>query len=285
MQGQYRMRDTILLSLACLGGAILAVPLPLVGLPMIAAALAGLVYMERMIAAVAISVLSSAVVGLILTTTELLAIIPAITAILLAIVALRRHDPYAVIVCLAPVLAGSFAARDLVIPWLAGQVYTELARETLAVAAEAFVAAIPVVLAILWAARRAGVKLKGSPGIANLDFSPHMLWPLVLALALGASGRIWNIGDGMWTDLGFGLLLATKVILFLQGFAVVAFFLKPMNIGRRVLFFVGVLAFIIDGPTWIVSIVGLLDFWLNFRKLNREGASDSQSSEALNNSL
>lgn len=285
MQGQYRMRDTILLSLACLGGAILAAPLPLVGLPMIAAAFAGLVYMERMIAAVVISVLSSAVVGLILTTTELLAIIPAITAILLAIVALRRHDPYAVIVCLAPVLAVSFAARDLVIPWLAGQVYTELARETLAVAAEAFVAAIPVVLAILWAARRAGVKLKGSPGIANLDFSPHMLWPLVLALALGASGRIWNIGDGMWTDLGFGLLLATKVILFLQGFAVVAFFLKPMNIGRRVLFFVGVLAFIIDGPTWIVSIVGLLDFWLNFRKLNREDASDSQSSEALNNSL
>lgn len=279
------MRDTILLSLACLGGAILAAPLPLVGLPMIAAAFAGLVYMERMIAAVVISVLSSAVVGLILTATELLAIIPAITAILLAIVALRRHDPYAVIVCLAPVLAVSFAARDLVIPWLAGQVYTELARETLAVAAEAFVAAIPVVLAILWAARRAGVKLKGSPGIANLDFSPHMLWPLVLALALGASGRIWNIGDGMWTDLGFGLLLAAKVILFLQGFAVVAFFLKPMNIGRRGLFFVGVLAFIIDGPTWIVSIAGLLDFWLNFRKLNREDASDSQSSEALNNSL
>jgi len=285
MQGQYRMRDTILLSLACLGGAILAAPLPLVGLPMIAAAFAGLVYMERMIAAVVISVLSSAVVGLILTTTELLAIIPAITAILLAIVALRRHDPYAVIVCLAPVLAVSFAARDLVIPWLAGQVYTELARETLAVAAEAFVAAIPVVLAILWAARRAGVQLKGSPGIANLDFSPHMLWPLVLALALGAAGRIWNIGDGMLADLGLGLLLATKVILFLQGFAVVAFFLKPMNIGRRGLFFVGVLAFIIDGPTWIVSIAGLLDFWLNFRKLNREDASDSQSSEALNNSL
>jgi len=285
MQGQYRMRDTILLSLACLGGAILAAPLPLIGLPMIAAAFAGLVYMERMIAAVVISVLSSAVVGLILTTTELLAIIPAITAILIAIVALRRHDPYAVIVCLAPVLAVSFVARDLVIPWLAGQVYTELARETLAAAAEAFVAAIPVVLAILWAARRAGVKLKGSPGIANLDFSPHMLWPLVLALALGASGRILNIGDGMLTDLGFGLLLATKVILFLQGFAVVAFFLKPMNIGRRGLFFVGVMAFIIDGPTWIVSIAGLLDFWLNFRKLNREDASGSQSSEALNNSL
>jgi len=314
MQGQYRVRDTILLSLACLGGAILAVPLPFVGLPMVAAALAGLIYTGQMIAAIVLATLSSALVGS-MGAASAFAIVPAMTALLFAVVALRRQDPYVVVVWLASVLAISFAARDLAFAWLAGQTYGEFIAEMTTVTTEALaaagvqglvaadaadimtrfapvgylmtgvVSAIPVVLAISWAARRTGVQLKGSPGIANLDFSPHVLWPLVLAVALGAAGRIWNVGDGMLTDLGWNLLLATKFILFVQGFAVVAFFLKPMNIGRGGLFFVGVLAFIIDGPTWIVSIAGLLDFWLNFRKLNREGTSDSQSKEASNNSL
>jgi len=314
MQSRHRISDTILLSLACLGGAVLAVPFPFVGLPLSAAALSGLIYTGRIIAAVILATLSSALVGS-MVATSVFAIVPAMAALLFAIVALRRHDPYVVTVWLAPVLAISFAARDLAIAWLAGQTYGEFITEMMAVTTEALatagfqgvfpadavdimirfapigylltgvVSAIPVVVAISWAASRTGVQLKGSSGIENLDFSPHVLWPLVFAITLGAAGRIWDIGDGMLTDVGWNLLLATKFILFLQGFAVAAFFLKPMRIGRGGLFFVGVLAFIIDGPTWIVSIAGLLDFWFNFRKLSREGASGSQSTGASNNRL
>lgn len=305
MQSRYRVSTTILLSLACLGGAVLAVPLPFVGLPLSAAALSGLIYSGRIIEAVMLATLSSALVGS-MRATDVFTIVPAMTALLFATVALRRHDPYVVTVWLAPVLAISFAARDLALAWLAGQTYGEFVTEMTAVTAETLtaagfqgvvaadavdimirfapigylvtgiVSAIPVVAAISWAARRTGVQLKGSSGIGNLDFSPHMLWPLVFAIALGAAGRIWDIGDGVLTDVGWNLLLAIKFILFMQGFAVVAFFLRPMRIGRGGLFFIGVLAFIIDGPTWIVSIAGLLDFWLNFRKLSREGVPGSQ---------
>jgi uncharacterized protein YybS (DUF2232 family) len=69
-------------------------------------------------------------------------------------------------------------------------------------------------------------------------------------------------------------LLAAKIVLFVQGFAVISALLKVAKVGRVGLVGAGILALMIDGPTWIVSITGLLDFWINFRKLARDGAEE-----------
>jgi len=309
MHRERKSRADMLLFLSCLGGAILAIPFPYVGLPLSAAALAGLVYKERQTSAAVAAVMSSAAVGF-LSVSGAAMLSVALAATLFAIMALRRHDGPSVALVYVPVLAGALALRDFSTAWVSGQTLTEYydngleaARTMLAtlgaddlVTAEAIeaittfaplgyvltalVAAVPTLLVILWVGRRIGAPVVRAPRVDMLDFSPHVLWPLILALGAGAAAQIWGeFGDPL-EAVALNLLLTVRIVLFVQGFAVIAAWLRRANIGRPGLILLGSLALLIDGPTWAVSVIGLLDFWINFRKLNRDGVDGSEPVQA-----
>lgn len=296
-------RDTVLLSLACAGGAVIVPIAPFFGLPVCAAALAGLIYRGLPVASAVAAGLSIALVAAI-RPTETLVLVPALVAIMFAAITMRRHDVITVAAWFVPVLALALAARELGTAWLSGLTMREYFAEVIAEAAAllaaagagdifaadavdtmlrfapagylltALLAAVPTLAAIAWSARRAGVELRRSPRIDMLDLSPHVLWLLFVGVGAGAAARVWGGPEGAFATVSLNFLLAAKIVLFVQGFAVIAALLKVAKVGRVGLIGAGILALMIDGPTWIVSITGLLDFWINFRKLARDGAEE-----------
>ncbi|MDP2401851.1 MAG: DUF2232 domain-containing protein [Actinomycetota bacterium] len=294
-------RDTVLLALACAGGAVIAPIAPFFGLPICAAALAGLIYRGLPVAAAVVAGASIALVVAI-RPTEALVLVPALVGVMLAALAMRRYDVMTVAAWFVPLLAFALAARELGAAWLSGltlrEYFTDVIEEAAALlsaagAGDVFAAdavdmmlrlapagylftalltAVPTLAAIMWSARKADVELSRSPRIDMLDLSPHVLWLLFVGVGAGAAARIWGGPDGAFATVSLNFLLAAKVVLFVQGFAVISALLKTAKVGRIGLIGAGIIALLIDGPTWIVSITGLLDFWINFRKLARDGA-------------
>ncbi len=302
-------RDAVLLSLACVGGALLAPLVPFLGLPVCAAALAGLLYRGHPVTATIAAGVAVAAAGAI-RPSEVLMVAPALVAVLFATMALRRTDVITIAAWFVPVLALSLAAREIGAAWLSGLTVREYFAEALAQVTAllatrgieglfakdavdtmlrlapagylltALITAAPTLAAIVWAARRAGADVRRAARIDMLDLSPHVLWILVVGVGAAAAGRVWGGPEDVFTSASLNLLLVAKIALFVQGFAVVAAMLRAANVGRVGLIGAAILAFLIDGPTWIVSIAGLLDFWINFRKLGRDGTEGPRAAES-----
>jgi hypothetical protein len=132
--------------------------------------------------------------------------------------------------------------------------------------------AVLVIAAITWAARRVGRPLD-VPSLGAVDLTPHVLWPLVL----GIFGLAASHASFAWASLagivGLNLVLCAHALLFVQGLSVSAGLLSRSRVGRggRILALAALAA--LDAFTFVVSFAGLLDFWVNFRKLPREGAA------------
>jgi hypothetical protein len=297
-------RDGILLTLACVFGALIAPVLPVVGFPVCGAALAGLVYRSRLALAVIATIVALAVTAAVWWT-DVLVVGPALIAVVFAASRLGRSGTVNVAVALVPVFALGFAASELARAWMMDlsvrdyltQAVEQLDAVLVAGGAAgslpgteelvdtmirfmgagylvmAVVTVVPTLAAIVWAARRSGVELKRAPALDALDLSPHVLWTLVGALAFMAAGRLLGNGEGWVSSAGLNLLIAAKIVLFAQGLGVLAAGLKAAEVGRLGRTLAYAVAVVLEGPMWIVSIVGLLDFWVNFRKLARETPS------------
>ncbi len=298
-----------MLSLSCLGGAILAIPAPFIGLPLSAAALSGLIYRGRSIVATTVTVFCVVVMGLIMPPSAVMVAV-ALGSTFVAIGALRRYHVYTVALLYVPTIAFALASRDLAVAWLSGltvsehfQLSMDVAREVVPAAASqevfgaevinqmiqvlpalylltAAVSVIPTLFVVRWVARRAKMQLAETPSIDRLDLSPHVLWPLVIAVAVGAAGQLWAEMANPLETVALNLLFAVRMVLFIQGFAVIAALAKRLGATKTSKVLVVILALLAEGPFLLVSILGFLDFWLNFRKLNRDGVEGPGTEQA-----
>lgn len=299
------IRETALLTAACAAGAVVAPALPMVGLPLCALALGALVFRGRVFSVIT-SVLAAALIAGMFRSVDALAIGFACMAIALAARRLRTADPYAVGLIMAPVLGAAFAAAEFLWARMQGMTITEyltdaareasvllgttgsvggvavdeLAQTMVRFAPAVYlllgvVAAVPVMVALVWAARRVGVSIHPVPRLAEVDLTPHVLWVLIVAIAAMAAGRVWGGEQGLIWAVGANLLMVVRVAMTVQGLAVIAAALGSMGAAGPVFGLGIVLALLIDSATWMVSLVGLLDFWVNFRKLDR-GLSPTQ---------
>ena len=306
------MRDTSLLSAAVVLGVVVSMALSPVGLPLAAMGIAGLTYRGRAVVAAVSSAIGVAGVA-ILEPTSVIFVAPALVAVFLAVVMLVRVDAQWVGAMLTFVIGAAAAARDFVFYRASGSSITaELAQEINRWVAQnaqsaagaggeravretanmllslipmmyfftGLITAVVVIIGIRWAANRSDRTVK-VPTLSHLDLTPHVLWPFIFGLfALAASyGPVAN--PTLWRTVGLNLVLCVRALFALQGFGVAAGVLDRtrVGLGGRILALAALA--VIDVFTLAVSFIGLIDFWVNFRRLPRDGATPSSPAAAV----
>lgn len=123
--------------------------------------------------------------------------------------------------------------------------------------------------------RRLGVMLRGVPPLAEFDLDPRVVWALIGALVSMAVDKFthgWR--GGLLGVVGENLLLTMRWVLFAQGVAVFAGLYERVKMSKAGRAFGYATLAITEAILPLVSLTGLVDVWLNFRKLPRDGRTD-----------
>jgi len=228
-------RDLILLSAAVVLGAALSAAFPVVGLPLVGMGAGGLTYRGRIVGAIVGAVIGFAVV-VALGPVDAIFSGPALVAVLLAVVMLRRIDVQWVGAMLVAVLSVTGWARDsLVLKAQGSSIAAMLSSEAKSLIAEsagssanaqalkdsanlllslipmmyfvtALLTVVVIVLAIAWAAKRTGQEVKVPP-LSRLDFTPHVLWPFIIGVLAAAASFGPVANPSLWLSVGLNLVL------------------------------------------------------------------------------
>jgi uncharacterized protein YybS (DUF2232 family) len=120
--------------------------------------------------------------------------------------------------------------------------------------------------------RSLGVEVKRYPALADTDLSFHLVWLAIAGLALLAAVTFWSHAQGTAYAVGLNLLMIVRPALALQGLAVFAALYRRISVGRVM----RIIGFVLLGLTEVlvpsVSVLGLVDLFLNLRKFPRAGA-------------
>ena len=312
-------RDTVLLSLAVVIGVLVPPAFALIGLPLAAAGVAGLAYRGRManaIIAIVVGLVGVAALDVLsgIPPVDVIFMAPALAAVVAAVIALPRVSYQWVGALLVSVLAVADGTHEYVLMRVMNetprivvdQMVTMMSgnpgKNAAAVQANrqladlllqllpmayfftAFLTGVAVILAIVWAARRSDRTVK-VPRLSQLDLTPHVVWPFIVALlALAASNSSLPYKSVMWT-VGLNLLLSVRALFALQGFGVSAGVLDRTGVGRGGRIFALAALAALDAFTFAISFVGLLDLWINFRHLPRDGATPQSPTTAMSDRL
>jgi hypothetical protein len=294
---------------AIVAGTVLAPVLPFVGVPLAAAGVAGLVYRGHTGFAAAAAAVGVAVVG-VLNVTELAFVAPVIGAVVVTVVSLRTRPMQAVaaafagvfaLASLAPVamtaraqgitLSGFIAKQSQILMSMAKQAMGSSAsvetlaslKDTLQLYASVWpalyfqagiIVGALVIVSVVWVARKVDNPLEIGP-FSTLDLSPHVLWPFVIGLFLLAASYLSFAGASTLGVVGLNLLLCARTLFFIQGISVMAGVLDRAGVGLGGRIFALAAFAALDALTFVVSFTGLLDFWINFRRLPREGVTST----------
>lgn len=304
-----RIGDSVMLFAAIVIGTAVAPVIAFVGLPIAAAGIAGLAYRGRAALAAFAAAAGVVVVG-ILNVPDVVFVAPVLAAVVFTVMLLPKRSLQAVAASLVGVLALANMAADALFARSKGttlpatisqESQTVVAEVTKAMGASAsadtlralkdaarmvasawpsayfqtavFVGVL-VVVAVVWAARRVDHPLRVPP-VSRLDLSPHVLWVFVAGLLLLAGSYASFAGSSTLGIVGLNLVLCARTLFFLQGFSVAAGMLDrtSVGLGGRILALAVLAA--LDVLTLVVSFTGLLDFWVNFRRLPRDGATQT----------
>ena len=303
-------RDMALLSAAVVLGVTLSFEFSLIGLPLAAMGLAGLIYRGRFVPAGIAAAFGVAAVAVV-QPESVIFVAPALVAVFLAVVLIRRVDAQVVGAVLTAIFGLAGAGRDYVLLKDQGtSIYAMLssglndavaqqakaAGGSTAATAQAMrdtvstllslipmmyfvtglVTAIAVIYGISWAAKRSGTSVM-VPTLSQLDLSPHVLWPFVLGLfALAASYSSIAYASTLGT-VGLNLIWCCGALFSLQGLGVSAGVLERTGVGPGVRILALAALAVIDAFLAGIPLgfVGLVDFWINFRRLPRDGVTPS----------
>lgn len=289
-------------------GVVLLAGTPLLGAPLLAGALSVLVYAGRypwalgaLLAGIAFVAFSS--------TGSILFVVAASAALYFSVIALRTHPAVSVGVALAIALALAAGLSDVVGALLSGTSVVALMREMSAELVAALVEAygqtatdsvlgsielavtstvelLPslyvvqgVVLSALsiWAVRwyslRSGDETRIQP-LGALDFSPHALWPLVFGLLATALSTVDLPMQEAIAISARNLIVCARIILFVQAVAVVSSYFSAKKVGPISKAAAYLLLMWLESLFWVMTVLGAADFWMNFRKLQRDDRSD-----------
>lgn len=308
-------RDTALLSGAVVFGGVAAPVLPLIGFPLAAAGLAGLIFRGRVVVASLVAGLAVAL-GTFMAPTDAALLTPAFVALLFAVAGMRQRSALGSVAFLTVAFAAGAIARTALVAWLRETTFIALTREGVEAAVESFVVAsgsaggdgtilgvdpemltdlmvrlwpvdyfasallvaVVTVAVAGWAATRSGAEVRRLPRLDALDLSPHVLWPFIGAFAFLAAGRVMADGT-LATTIGLNLLLGVRLLLLAQGLGVASAFYRRVGLGGLMRGIGYVLLVMADTVLPLVSMVGLIDFWANLRKLPREDAVPGETLE------
>ena len=130
------------------------------------------------------------------------------------------------------------------------------------------------------------IRTRGLRELFGKPFSEFDLpiWPVAVLVAaiLGAA-----LGQGLGEERGslvtmvsLNVLMVLRFAFAAQGFAVITWFVHEKHVPAGIGAFLYIGSFFLEMRFIVVSIVGLADFWLNFRRLGRGGAAPAQGTQA-----
>ncbi|HSV31253.1 MAG TPA: DUF2232 domain-containing protein, partial [Atribacteraceae bacterium] len=113
-----------------------------------------------------------------------------------------------------------------------------------------------------WVGKKIGVTFPSSPNFIHWRFPKSVFWMFALSWILVLFGGTEGIGR-----IGVNLQMVTQTLFLVQGLSLVYFYLKKY-VQSKVLI-IGLLVFSMFQPvlTFILSWAGVLDTWLDLRKL------------------
>lgn len=167
------------------------------------------------------------------------------------------------------------AASDAVVEALRTGASTAVAIWPALHVVQGVIMAIVALIAIRWVARRDGIAGRLG-GFAHVDLSIHIVWPLVVGLVLWALGRFSIPYAGIVDRIGMNLLVVARTLLAVQGFAVLTAFADGRDWKAPGRLAGAVLALVLESIAWFISGIGLVDMWMNFRRLERDRAKDEE---------
>ena len=308
-----RIGDSMMLFASVVIGTALAPAFAFVGLPIAAAGIAGLAYRGQTVLAAFAAAAGVIVVGA-FSLSSVVFVAPVLAAVVLTVVMLPKRPLQTVAAALVAVLALASIAADALLARSQGTTLpATISQQSQAVVAEmtkamgasaqaetlralkdaatliasawpsayfqaALFIGVFVVVAVAWAARRVDRPLTVPP-LSRLDLSPHILWVFVAGLFMLAASYASFAGASTLGVVGLNLVLCARTLFFLQGFSVAAGLLDRagVGLGGRILAMAVLAA--LDALTLVVSFTGLLDFWINFRRLPRDGAMQKTVAE------
>lgn len=140
-------------------------------------------------------------------------------------------------------------------------------------AIEGLIFASAAVLTARFAARRHSTEAEIS-AFAEIDFSVHIVWPLIAGLlCIAAAYLVSGSVSKMVSAVGYNLIVCSVALYAIQGFTVITALMEKANLNWIVRLVVYVLAIQMELMFFAPSIIGLLDLWVNFRKLpTRQGS-------------
>jgi hypothetical protein len=306
------IRETMLLTGAVVFGVLTSLLMPLVGLPLAAAGTGGLAYRGQIRAAAGALAIGAVLVGII-SRVDLIFVLPAVAVVLIGVALLPRFDSQLVGALMLAVLAVASYVHQAVVFALAhltptewytqafqlfatGSTVTVTAKQQLrdlvdlavsAMPAMSFysgmVVAVAIMYGVAWAAKRSDREVS-VPALGELDLTPHVMWPFIIGL-LALAASYGPVPQAMSLRVvGLNLLLCARALFALQGFGVSAGLLGRANVGLGGRIFALAALAALDVVAPVVTIAGLLDFWVNFRRLPRDGATPESPEEAMSDS-
>jgi hypothetical protein len=119
------------------------------------------------------------------------------------------------------------------------------------------------------AGRMLGVQVNRYGALADIDVSFHVIWPTIAGLALAAAGTMMTALPSLVAVVGMNVLFAVRPLLFLQGLAVFSALYRRMGAGRVARTIGFVLLSLTELLVPSVSVLGVVDLFMNLRKLRR----------------
>jgi hypothetical protein len=119
------------------------------------------------------------------------------------------------------------------------------------------------------AGRMLGQQVNRYGVLADIDVSFHVVWPTIAGLALAAAGIMVTAMPSLVAVVGMNVLIAVRPLLFLQGLAVFSALYRRVGAGRVARSIGFVLLALTELLVPSVSILGLVDLFMNLRKLRR----------------
>lgn len=107
--------------------------------------------------------------------------------------------------------------------------------------------------------------------LADVDITFHVVWATILGLACAAAGSFWAQAPSFVSTAGSNVLTIVRPFLFLQGAAVFASLYRKMNAGRFTRAIGITLLVLTELFLPSVSLLGVVDLFINFRKVPRPG--------------
>ena len=117
---------------------------------------------------------------------------------------------------------------------------------------------------------------------SRFDSSPHILWPLIIGLWCIATSYMVPDLSTYLTCAGAILIIIARILVGVQGAALVRSFQERMGFSTGMRVAVWIFAGLLDLALMAITLLGLLDIWTNFRRLEREDADPKGNAQKRN---